>query len=100
MSHMRFRAAGVLPVAVTFAILAGSVGAGVIRVNAAAPSGGDGTSWATALNDLQAAITAAQPGDEIWIPANARHRLASELPNSPATSRIAASDRRAAPGTR
>ncbi len=31
----------------------------IIRVRAAAPSGGDGSSWATAFNDLQMALTAA-----------------------------------------
>ncbi len=30
-------------------------------------SGGDGTSWTTAFNDLQMAITASNIGDQIWI---------------------------------
>jgi hypothetical protein len=67
MAHQRFRATGVLPAAVVFGLFAIATDAAVIRVNAAAPSGGDGSSWATALNDLQAALTAAQPGDEIWV---------------------------------
>ncbi|MBN8596429.1 MAG: hypothetical protein J0L78_02020 [Planctomycetes bacterium] len=41
--------------------------AGVWHVKASAPAGGDGSSWASAMNDLQAAIGAAQPGDEIWV---------------------------------
>lgn len=44
-----------------------SVQAGVIFVNAAAPAGGDGTSWASARNDLQTALASAQSGDEIWV---------------------------------
>src|SRR4029079_16661205 len=39
----------------------------VIHVDAAAPSGGHGASWADALDDLQAALAAARPGDEIWV---------------------------------
>lgn len=41
--------------------------AGVIFVNAGAPAGGDGSSWASARNDLQAALASAQAGDEIWV---------------------------------
>lgn len=67
MAHPRLRAKGVLPAAVAFGLCAMATDAGVIRVNAAAPSGGDGSSWASALNDLQAALAAAQPGDEIWV---------------------------------
>lgn len=67
MSQTRFRTPGVLPVAITVGLIACAADAGVIRVNAAAPSGGDGSTWATAFNDLQAALTAAQPGDEIWV---------------------------------
>jgi len=39
----------------------------VIYVNAGAAAGGDGSSWASARNDLQAALAAAQEGDEIWV---------------------------------
>ena len=43
----------------------------VIFVNAAAHSGGDGSSWAHAYNSLQAALTAAanpsNTGDQIWV---------------------------------
>ena len=67
MGYARFRAAGWLPGVVALGLSAAAVHAGIIHVNAAAPSGGDASSWATALNDLQAALTAAQPGDEIWV---------------------------------
>lgn len=67
MAYSRLRAKGVLPAAVAFGLCAIAADAAVIRVNAAAPSGGDGSSWASALNDLQAALAAAQPGDEIWV---------------------------------
>lgn len=67
MAYLRLRATGLVPGVVVLGLCAMSAHAGIIRVNAAAPSGGDGSSWATALNDLQAALTAAQPGDEIWV---------------------------------
>jgi predicted outer membrane repeat protein len=38
-----------------------------IHVNVAAPPGGNGSSWATARNDLRAALLAANNGDEVWI---------------------------------
>lgn len=38
-----------------------------IHVNVAAPPGGDGSSWATARNDLRVALLAAGSGDEVWI---------------------------------
>lgn len=41
--------------------------AAVIRVNHAAPPGGDGATWATALNSLQTALALAQPGDEVRV---------------------------------
>ena len=36
-------------------------------VDAAAPAGGNGDSWATAFNDFQDALDAAVTGDEIWV---------------------------------
>ncbi|MGH7243279.1 MAG: choice-of-anchor Q domain-containing protein [Phycisphaerales bacterium] len=45
----------------------GSASAAVIYVNAGAAPGGNGSSWATARNDLQAALSAAQSGDEVWV---------------------------------
>ncbi|MEQ9262016.1 MAG: T9SS type A sorting domain-containing protein [Owenweeksia sp.] len=39
----------------------------VIYVNQNAPAGGNGTSWATALDSLHEALVLAQSGDEIWV---------------------------------
>jgi len=41
--------------------------AGVWAVNWTAAAGGDGKSWATALNTVQAAIDSASSGEEIWV---------------------------------
>jgi len=56
--------------AVVVAVVAASVAtarADTIFVDDDAPLGGDGLSWETAFNDLQDAIAAAGPGDELWI---------------------------------
>jgi predicted outer membrane repeat protein len=39
----------------------------VLYVNAAAAAGGDGTSWARAYPDLQQALAAAHPTEQIWV---------------------------------
>ncbi len=39
----------------------------VLHVNAAAPPGGDGQTWGTALNDLTLALAAAAPGTQVWV---------------------------------
>jgi len=39
----------------------------VFHVDGSAAAGGDGTSWAGAFNDLQAALVAARPGDQVWV---------------------------------
>ena len=36
-------------------------------VDASAAPGGDGTSWSTAFVELQAALSLAQPGEEVWV---------------------------------
>ena len=38
-----------------------------IYVDASATPGGDGTSWATAISDINAAVEFAIPGNEIWV---------------------------------
>ena len=40
-----------------------------IHVSAGAPGGGDGGSWSSAYADLQQALAAAAPGDEVWVAA-------------------------------
>lgn len=55
-------------------------------VNAAAASGGTGGSWVSAFNDLQLALTAAQPGDSIWVAAGTYR---PSLPTNPADLRTA-----------
>ncbi len=55
-------------VSISVLILSASVApAAVYYVDAAAAPGGTGSSWATAFNDLQAALGAVAPGDEIWV---------------------------------
>jgi hypothetical protein len=48
-------------------LLAGAAGAQVVYVDAAATSGGNGASWATAHNTLQAGLAAAAPGSKVWV---------------------------------
>src|SRR5690606_7900683 len=39
----------------------------VLYVDADAPPGGDGASWATAFHDLQDALAIVQAGDQVWV---------------------------------
>jgi len=41
----------------------------IIHVDDDAEGGGDGTTWASAFDDLQDALAIAEPGDEIWVAA-------------------------------
>ncbi len=53
---------------VAFTILGSSVSsADIVRVDINAPPGGDGTGWAVAHDDLQAALGVAVAGDQIWV---------------------------------
>lgn len=47
----------------------GALSQSVHRVDAAAPPGGDGTTWSTAFRELQSALDAAARGDSIWVAA-------------------------------
>ena len=49
--------------------LAPTLLASVVHVRHDAPPGGDGASWATAYASLSDALSAAQPGDQVWIAA-------------------------------
>ena len=46
-----------------------SADAGIKRVDSTRPSGGNGTSWALAYNDLAPVLSQASSGDEIWVAA-------------------------------
>lgn len=45
----------------------GDAAARVFHVNGSAAAGGDGSSWSGAFKDLQAALVAARPGDQVWV---------------------------------
>lgn len=48
-------------------ILAANAAANIVYVNSGATGANDGSSWASAFVDLQDALDAAQPGQEIWV---------------------------------
>lgn len=61
-------ARGVIWLAAGLAISASAATAQTVRyVDDDAPPGGDGTSWATAFNSIQAALAVAAPGDEVRV---------------------------------
>jgi hypothetical protein len=45
----------------------------VVYVNASAPAGGNGASWAAAFRSLQDALAASREGDELWIARGTYH---------------------------
>lgn len=51
------------------AILATNTATAAVRYVKSDAAGGDGSLWATAMNDLQTAIDASQAGDEVWVAA-------------------------------
>lgn len=44
-----------------------SSAASVVHVNIMAPPGGNGTSWASAMNSLEGALASTSSGDQVWI---------------------------------
>ncbi|MHC5114495.1 MAG: right-handed parallel beta-helix repeat-containing protein [Planctomycetota bacterium] len=50
-----------------FTFVRGGHAAEVLHVNGAAPPGGDGSSWASAFDDLHDALAAASAGDSVWV---------------------------------
>lgn len=60
--------------------------AAVVHVDAGAADGGDGTTWASAFNDLAIGLAAAESGDQVWV-AQGRYQ--------PSITRIAAFEIRA-----
>jgi hypothetical protein len=50
-------------------LAAGPLSAQVVFVDASATGSANGSSWSDAFPDLQAALAAAQPGEEIWVAA-------------------------------
>ncbi len=65
------------------AVIAAALPGQVLFVNASAPAGGDGSSWASAFQDLDAALGQAQSGDDIWVAEGRYHP-----PSSTATFQI------------
>lgn len=58
---------------------------GVLYVDASKPAGGSGYSWAGAFNTLQAALAAAQTGDQIWVAAGTYTPTVLYTPGDPAS---------------
>ncbi|HIG12136.1 MAG: hypothetical protein ABGY71_15475 [bacterium] len=54
-------------------------------VNSGAPAGGNGLAWATAFDDLQAALQAPNVDDQIWVAAGKYFPSHEETPGSPRT---------------
>jgi hypothetical protein len=61
----------------------------VWHVDAAAPAAGDGTSWATAFDELQSALDVATTADRIWVAAGTYHPSARANPTNPRSARFA-----------
>ncbi|MBX3359632.1 MAG: hypothetical protein KF745_14530 [Phycisphaeraceae bacterium] len=68
-ARMRARSITVCIAAAALAGAAARAGAGVIYVRAGASGAGNGASWADAFTGVQAALDAAQAGDQIWVAA-------------------------------
>ncbi|HEY9086691.1 MAG TPA: hypothetical protein VIO36_00880, partial [Anaerolineaceae bacterium] len=54
-----------------------------VFVNAAAPDGGDGLTWATAFNHLQDGMDTAVAGEEVWVAAGTYYPTALTDPADP-----------------
>lgn len=64
------------------ASVAAAQGSEVLYVDAGAAPGGDGASWATAFDDLQDALAAAESGSQVWLAAGV-YRLQAAPGDSP-----------------
>ena len=67
----------------TPASVAGAQPPVVLYVDAGAPPGGDGASWATALDSLQAALAVAGAGTQVWLAAGVYRPSAETTPGDP-----------------
>lgn len=65
-------------ITVTYSYTPAAVAGGILFVNHAATGANDGTSWGDAYTDLQPAIAAVLPGQEIWVAQGTYH---PDVPN-------------------
>jgi len=72
-----------------FALLIAAPASAQIHVNAAAPPGGDGLSWATAWQSLDDALAVANPGNHVWVARGVYRPTVERVLGSPRTASFA-----------